>query len=122
MHFNLVSVDKVIGLFQNFYPDGSDFLNSKFDFLEEKEKDSILKFLLSEGIIDPLDSSSKCIISALGLEITSENGGIRGYLDRKLKLTEDNYRMEIIRKLKLKKEAKYAQKKSWITRLFGNKH
>lgn len=121
MHFNLDSVDKVIGLFQNFYPDGSDFLNSKFDFLEKKEKDSILKFLLSEGIIDPLDSSSKYIISARGLEITSENGGIRGYLDRKLKLTEDNYRKEIIRKQKLKKEAKYAQKKSWITRLFGNK-
>ncbi|KAF0198408.1 MAG: hypothetical protein FD166_1461 [Bacteroidetes bacterium] len=121
MHFDLVKVDRVIGLFQNYYPVGSDFSNSTFDFLDKREKDSILKFLLLEGILDPWDSASKYIISARGLEISSEAGGIKGYLDQKLKQTEENYRMEIIHRQKLRKEAKRAQKKSWITRLFGNK-
>lgn len=121
MHFNLDLGDRVIELFQSNYPNGRDYSDAAFNFLEKGEGGAILKFLLQEGILEKRKSDGEYVLTTFGLEITPKTGGIRGYLDRKLKQTEEDYRMKVIRNQKLKKDAKLAQEKSWINRLFGNR-
>lgn len=122
MHFDLTLVDRVIELYQSNYPNARVYNDATYNFLEKKERGAILKFLLQECILEKNELDGEYILTITGLGITPETGGIKGYLDRKLKETEENYKRSIIKKQNLKKEAKLAKRKSWITRLFGNKN
>jgi len=51
--FELDKVDRIIERFQSYYPKGSDFSESASDIPDRKEKASMLKFLVTEGILEP---------------------------------------------------------------------
>jgi len=53
MFFELDKVDRIIERFQSYYPKGSDFSESTPDIPDRKEKASMLKFLVTEGILEP---------------------------------------------------------------------
>jgi len=121
MFFELDKVDKIIKRFQSYYPKGGDFSESAFDISDRKEKASILKFLVTEGILEPWGDEGKHIITAKGRDMTADTGGIKGYLELKQLEVEENYKRKVLRKQMQKKEAKLAKSKNWISRLFGNK-